>query len=111
MSKRSRINYQKGKPGGPGRPKGARNRVGADLAREILQAAADTGFMVRDGVRSGLKRFLSVTASRNSTSGTTDSIRYRRADNRSIARLIQRKWFLENQILFDCSIPETDAAA
>jgi hypothetical protein len=35
-------------PGGPGRPKGARNRVGAELAREILQAAAETGFMVRD---------------------------------------------------------------
>jgi hypothetical protein len=40
--------FRKGKLGGPGRPKGARNRVGADLAREILQAAADTGFMVRD---------------------------------------------------------------
>ena len=25
--------FRKGKPGGPGRPKGARNRVGADLAR------------------------------------------------------------------------------
>jgi hypothetical protein len=25
-----------------------RNRVGAELAKEILQAAAETGFMVRD---------------------------------------------------------------
>jgi hypothetical protein len=40
--------FRKGHRGGPGRPKGARNRVGADLAREILQAAAETGFMVRD---------------------------------------------------------------
>ena len=40
--------FRSGKAGGPGRPKGARNRVGAELAREILQAAADTGFMVRD---------------------------------------------------------------
>ena len=40
--------FRKGKPGGPGRPRGARNRVGAELAKEILQAAADTGFMVRD---------------------------------------------------------------
>jgi len=40
--------FRKGHRGGPGRPKGARNRVGADLAQEILQAAAETGFMVRD---------------------------------------------------------------
>jgi hypothetical protein len=33
---------------GPGRPRGARNRVGAELAKETLHAAADTGFMVRD---------------------------------------------------------------
>jgi hypothetical protein len=40
--------FRKGQPAGPGRPKGMRNRVGAELAKEILQAAAETGFMVRD---------------------------------------------------------------
>jgi hypothetical protein len=42
------ANYKPGWAGGPGRPKGARNRVGAELAKEILQAAADTGFMIKD---------------------------------------------------------------
>jgi hypothetical protein len=39
-----------GNPGGPGRPKGSKNRLQADLAQLIIQASANTGFIVmKDG--------------------------------------------------------------
>jgi hypothetical protein len=38
-------NFKPGNPGGPGRPKGSRNRVQADLAQLILQASENTGFI------------------------------------------------------------------
>ena len=39
-------NFKKGNPGGPGRPKGSRTRMQADLAQMILTASAETGFIV-----------------------------------------------------------------
>ena len=47
----SRANDTSFKPGHPpmgGRPKGSRNRVQVDLAQLIVQAAANTGFVVLD---------------------------------------------------------------
>ena len=44
------TSFKKGYVGGPGRPKGSRNRVQADLARLVVQAAGNTGFVViKDG--------------------------------------------------------------
>ena len=39
-------NFKPGWSGGPGRPKGSRTRMQADLAQMILTASAETGFIV-----------------------------------------------------------------
>lgn len=40
--------FKPGNPGGPGRPKGSRNKVGTDLKAMILNAAMRTGFIKID---------------------------------------------------------------
>jgi hypothetical protein len=40
--------FKPGNPGGPGRPKGSRNKVGNDLKVMIMNAAARTGFVKID---------------------------------------------------------------
>jgi hypothetical protein len=42
------TSFKPGWSGGPGRPRGSRNRIQADLASEILAAAADVGFLKLD---------------------------------------------------------------
>jgi hypothetical protein len=38
-------NFKIGNPGGPGRPKGGRNRIQNELANAILAATAEVGFI------------------------------------------------------------------
>jgi hypothetical protein len=40
--------FKPGNPGGPGRPKGSRNRNGGDLRQMIMNAAVRTGFITID---------------------------------------------------------------
>jgi hypothetical protein len=50
----SDTQFKEGWKGGPGRPKGSRNRVKADLSQLIMDAATETGFIqLVDGVRVG----------------------------------------------------------
>jgi hypothetical protein len=42
------TSFKPGNPGGPGRPRGSKNRIQVDLAQEIVAAAADIGFLKRD---------------------------------------------------------------
>jgi hypothetical protein len=44
----NQTSFKPGHVGGPGRPKGSRNRMQADLAELILLASAETGFIVLD---------------------------------------------------------------
>jgi hypothetical protein len=37
--------FKPGNPGGPGRPKGSKNKIGGDLRQMIMNAAVRTGFI------------------------------------------------------------------
>jgi hypothetical protein len=40
--------FKPGNPGGPGRPKGSRNKLGGDLRQQIYDAAVETGYIEID---------------------------------------------------------------
>jgi hypothetical protein len=42
------TSFQAGHPGGPGRPRGSRNRMGLDIRQVIVDAAIETGFIKVD---------------------------------------------------------------
>jgi hypothetical protein len=42
------TSYKPGHPGGPGRPRGSRNRLGGDLRQQIYNAAVKTGYIEID---------------------------------------------------------------
>jgi hypothetical protein len=48
VASREKIEFKQGWAGGPGRPKGSPNRIKADLAQLIMDAAGEAGFLKKN---------------------------------------------------------------